>query len=289
MDSSFTNTNVVTKFVVSNCQKKKSATSLIHKNANIEDSIFALTEPWTGSSNRCTFQSPWRVMTKENNSRAALISPPWADAFMHTKQSDRDSVFCTLNIGGEEVIVGVMYVENGLIDVNKWSNRFNELQAICPKILVFADSNAHSTLWGYKKSDIKGRKWEEFLGLTNLEVFTNSYAVTFKNSRDFSSCIDIAFGTSNLKTLLSDRIMSLFPSASDHLTWGINFNVPLETNAETFWRLKSVDWEKFNAALLVKLGSCPGRDLLVELDVADQIDALTSFFQATMEEIIDKL
>lgn len=227
-------------------------------------------------------------MTKENNSRAALISPPWADAFMHTKQSDRDSVFCTLNIGGEEVIVGVMYVENGLIDVNKWSNRFNELQAICPKILVFADSNAHSTLWGYKKSDIKGRKWEEFLGLTNLEVFTNSYAVTFKNSRDFSSCIDIAFGTSNLKTLLSDRIMSLFPSASDHLTWGINFNVPLETNAETFWRLKSVDWEKFNAALLVKLGSCPGRDLLVELDVADQIDALTSFFQATMEEIIDK-
>ena len=288
--TSFVNNSdeVKTVFLVSNCQKKKSATLLLNRISNITENIIAITEPWLGKLNKCTFQSPWKVMTKEDNSRAALISPPWADPFMHSEQSDRDSVFCTLKIGMEKIIVGVMYVENGAVDVIKWSNRLNYLQKICPKIIVFADSNAHSTLWGYKKSDYKGKKWEELLGLTNLEVFTNSYADTFKNSRNFTSCIDIAFGSPILKPELSDRLMNFFPSASDHLTWGLDFRVPRENSEGTFWKLKSADWDKVNASLFDKIQNLPRHDLHNELSIESEVESLTTIFKTVMDENIGK-
>ena len=288
MDSSKSDSSASCRFVVSNCQKKKSATLLLNKNVNIDDTIVAITEPWLGASNKCTFQSPWKVMTTDKNLRVALITPPWADAFILSEQSDRDSIFCSMKIGSEMTIVGVMYVENGLIDVNKWSERVKELQDICPTIIVFADSNAHSTLWGYNRSDHKGKRWEEFLGRTDLEVFTNSYATTFRNSRNFSSCIDIAFGTPNLKPKLSERLLNVFPTASDHLTWGLELGVPRETKSETFWKLKSVDWDKFNLALLNKMQLLGCHDLQDEQDIINEVELLTSILKDTMEGIIEK-
>ena len=277
-----------TKFLVSNCQKKKSATLLLNRNANMDEHIIALTEPWLGTLYNCTFQSPWKVQVKENNSRVALITPPWADSFMHSDQSDRDSIFCTLQIGAESIIVGVMYVENGLIDINIWTQRFRELQAICPKIIVFADSNAHSTLWGYSRSDQKGKRWEELLGLTNLEVFTNSYAVTFQNSRNFSSCIDIAFGTHNMKNQLSDRIMNMFPSASDHLTWGLELGSVREADNDTYWKLQTTDWDKVNHSLLQKIHRVDTSHPFSVIKIDHAVETLTACIKETMEETIHK-
>ena len=254
----------------------------------MDEHIIALTEPWLGTRNNCTFHSPWKTQVKENNSRVALITPPWADAFIHTEHSDRDSIFCSVNIGSETIIVGVMYVENGLIDINLWTQRFTELQAICPKIVIFADSNAHSTLWGYSRSDNKGKRWEEVLGLTNLEVFTNSYASTFRNSRNFSSCIDIAFGTHNMKHILSDRIMNIFPTASDHLTWGLEISSTREADNEIFWKLQTADWDRVNHALQSKLSRIDTSRPLTALNMDHVVETLTECITQSMEESLHK-
>ena len=277
-----------TRFLVSNCQKKKSATLVLNKNCNILENIVAITEPWVGKQCKCTFQAPWKVICTTPNPRAALIVPPWADAFLHTSQSDRDSVFCSVKIGSETIIIGVIYAENGLIDLNKWTTNLNALQAICPKMVIFADSNAHSTLWGYPKSDQKGKRWEDLLGSTDLEVFTTSYATTFRNSRNFSSCIDIAFGTPNMKPKLSDRILNPFPSASDHLSWGLDLSEYGNTREETFWKLKAADWEKVTCTLHDKIESkiIPNCSDKGGLDAA--VTILTSSIKETMDLCIKK-
>ena len=280
--------NISTKFVVTNCQKKKSATLLLNKNVNIEENIIAITEPWLGSNKKCSFQSPWKTTVKEDNSRVALITPPWAEAFMISDLSDRDSVFCKLNIGSEKILVGVIYTENGIIDINDYQIRFNRLQTICQKMIVFADTNAHSKLWGYSKSDKKGKMWEELLGLTNLEVFTNSYAVTFKNSRDFSSCIDVAVGTPNIKHEFSDRITNIFPTASDHLVWGLEWGVDRQIENDTFWKLKTADWDKVNQMLANKIDKVQVPDIADKASINQAVDCLTVCIWETMAETIDK-
>ena len=150
------------RLLYSNCQKKKSATHLMCINADIDNNIIAITEPWLGKKCRASFRAPWRVHCMGIDSRAILVTPPWANAFVLNDLSDKDSVFCWVTIGDSTFIIGVMYAEGGFLDTTSWSNKFNELIKICPRILIVADSNAHSKLWGYNRSDKKGETGRRF-------------------------------------------------------------------------------------------------------------------------------
>ena len=241
------------KVIYSNCQKKKSATQLLSTNAKLNN-IIAVTEPWIGKKCKATFKSPWKIHCNGTDSRAILVTPPWADAFSLSNFSDRDSVFCSVTIDNTTLIIGVIYVEGGYLDSN-WAEKFTKLKNICPRIIIFSDSNAHSRLWGYNTSDKKGESWEEVLALAGLEVFTDKYVTTFQNSRKFQSCIDIAFGTPITKPLFSDRIMDVLPSLSDHKVWEMELNLSSEISQSVQLKLKSVDWDNFNKVLEAKLES----------------------------------
>ena len=204
-----------------NCQKKKSATLQISHRSDLSKDIIVLTEPFIGKNCKATFQSPWNVHLESKDARAIIITPPWADAYELPEHCDRDSYFCIVNSKDHRFILGVFYCDEGIINDNTWVPRLNALKQICPDVIIFSDTNAHSTLWGYTRSDVKGRKWEEVLADSNFEVFTDTYFTSFRNSRNQSSCIDIVFGTPSSKFLISDRIADPNTLNSDHISWSI--------------------------------------------------------------------
>ena len=280
--------NYTTNIKVANCQKKRSATLLMNKHADISCDIIALTEPHVGNKRNVTFQRPWNIHCKENNSRAAMITPPWAEAFELSNFSDRDAIFCMVNTKEISFIMGVMYVENGEIDNNIWVPRLDALKEICPRVLIFADSNAHSVLWGYPTSDSKGKKWEEVLAQTNYEVFTDSYATTFCNSRGFSSCIDIAFGTALMKPLITDRVNNILTVGSDHSAWSLSVKSEPLPISNPQLKLKEANWDNVNLVLKRRLIGFQIPDSSDKNKIEEATEKLMNIFQETIEETIQK-
>ena len=274
--------------VYSNCQKKKSAISVISKHVLLENNIIAITEPWVGAKCKATFKPPWKVQCSGIDARAVLVTPPWANAFALAEFSDKDSVFSLINIGDLTLIIGVIYAEGGMLDSSTWIDKINDLISICGNVLIFSDTNAHSVLWGYPQSDSKGKKWEEILSLTGLDVFTDRYAATFQNSRGFESCIDIALGTPNIKALLSDRILNVLPTLSDHKVWGISLNKHPEITQSVQLKLKSTDWKKFNQSLEVKLSKLKWDDNPNSDKLSAVVNELIDTIKVTIEENIEK-
>ena len=267
-----------------NCQKKKSSSLLLSKHSNIENDIVIITEPFMGKNRKATFQSPWNVHSGSNDARAIIITPPWADAYELPEHSDRDSFFCIINSKGHKFILGVFYCDEGHINDNTWIPRLNALKLICPEVIIFADSNAHSTLWGYSRSDAKGKRWEEVLALANFEVFTDSYFTTFRNSRNHSSCIDICFGTPSSKHLLSDRIAESFSINSDHLPWNIQFNDQPNEDESVHLKLKEADWVQVNNNLKCKIQNLT----IAEIPDRDHIDYVVNKFNCFVKQTIDE-
>ena len=284
------NTNVTgnnVRFIYSNCQKKRSATQLISVNAVLHKDIIGITEPWVGKKCKATFSSPWKVHATGIDSRAILITPPWVNAFLLSNFCNKDAIFCRVNINNLSFIMGVMYVEGGMLDAT-WANKFRELSDLCPRVIILSDSNAHSKLWGYNISDKKGESWEEGLSLAGYEVFTDKFMITFENSRQFRSCIDIAFGTAVMRPMLTERSIDIIPSLSDHKIWGIDLNIQPSLDHSAQLKLKSVDWNKFNYTLDRKLEKLVLKEILNHDELEKTTLDLNNAIKETMEECINK-
>ena len=280
--------NVLINVRVANCQKKRSATLMMNKLANINSDFIALTEPHIGHNKKATFQSPWNVHCMESNSRAVLVSPPWADAFELVEFSDRDAIFCLVNTRDFEAVIGVIYVENGDLNDNIWIPRLKALKTISPNVLIFADSNAHSVLWGYSRSNAKGKKWEEILANANYEVFTDDYSTTFCNSRGFNSCIDIAFGTPPMRPKISDRINNIAPIGSDHIPWCVQIKSEPCHYDKPQLKLNSADWDRVNNVLNQKLLNFQIPDVGDSIHMEEVVSNFTVIMQESISETIEK-
>ena len=275
--------------IYGNCQKKRAATLQLNEKADLSRDIVVITEPFVGKKRKCTFNRPWNTHCKENNSRAIIVTSPWADSFELADFSDRDSMFCLIESNDFKFIIGAIYMENGTIDENIWVPKFNSLKNICKDIVILGDSNAHSILWGYQSSDAKGKKWEDVLAAVDFEVFTNTYTETFCNSRNQTSCIDIAFGSPSLKNLISARNNKIMPLLSDHTAWSISIDSnPSDSGTSTHLKLRSADWEKVNRVLNDKLTNFIVPEIGDRQHIEDLVGSLVAIIKQTMDETILK-
>ena len=275
--------------IYGNCQKKRAATLQFNEKADLSRDIVVMTEPFVGKKRKCTFNRPWNIHCKENNSRAVIVTSPWADAFELADFSDRDSMFCLIESSDFKFILGAVYMENGTIDENIWIPKFNSLKNICNNIVILGDSNAHSILWGYQSSDVKGKKWEEVLSAVNFEVFTNTFTETFCNSRNQKSCIDIAFGSPSLKNLISARNNKIMPLLSDHTAWSISIDSnPTDSETSTHLKLRVADWDKVNRVLDDKLKDFIVPEIGDRQHIVESVENLVTIMKQTMDETILK-
>ena len=117
-----------------------------------------------------------------------------------------------------------------------------------------------------------------------MEVFTKHLDTTFRNSRNHTSCVDIAFGSPSLHPILSPRQNNLFPTASDHTIWSISLlNVSPEPDPPQF-KLKTADWTKVNY-ILANLTATLSIPEFPNSESLDNIaEALTNTISKALEE-----
>jgi len=83
------------------------------------------------------------------------------------------------------------------------------------QLLVGCDSNAHHTAWGSTNCNGIGEAFIEFLNSTTLEIFNRGSEPTFCTGVR-QEVIDITLGSCGILDSITDWVVSLDPSLSDH-------------------------------------------------------------------------
>lgn len=82
-------------------------------------------------------------------------------------------------------------------------------------LLIAADANAHHTVWGSRKNNVRGENMVEFLCSTVMCVINRGAEPTFVTKR-FQTIPDITLATQNLARHITGWQVSKEPSCSDH-------------------------------------------------------------------------
>ena len=268
-----------------NCQKKMAATALIAGSATSKNEIILLTEPYLGRRCNASFGSHWNINHSGSASRAVIATPVSIPVVKLSQFSKPDAAFSLISLDGMDFILGCVYFADGVVDEVYWANLTENLLEVSNNLLIFADTNAHSVLWGYSTSNAKGKKFEETLTESGLKVFTTEYFPSFCNSRNQESCIDVAFGTPSMDNWLSGRILSNIPSLSDHAIWEIhlwNSHIP---SPAIGYKFKSADWEKVCRKLETKLSVLKPPDNTTKIG-SDYLNKYVNQFVSIINEII---
>ena len=275
-------------FRYTNCQKKRSATALMVGEADPLSDFILLTEPYLERRCHAGFSRKWTVNHSGANSRAIIASPPGVGSISLTQFSSPDFAVNLVTIGDLEFILGCAYFESGIIDEDRWTKLLKDLVELNENVIILADTNAHSVLWGYERSDHKGTKFEEVFTEGGLVVITPDYFPTFLNFRNQQSCIDIAFATPSFQHMISGRITGRTPSLSDHAIWELNLYHPIEAVSSPTFKFKATDWNKVGEKLQWKLKRLvlPEGVQLGPEDLDRYVDQFSSIIKSVMTENI---
>ncbi len=178
--------------------------------------------------------------------RAALYISQGIQAWELPEHSNLDMVSCMVTTGGNlnRFIVSSLY-----LDINKpaWPPMLESLIRYCRQhrlqLLLLADTNAHSALWGHHDTNRRGEILEQGIASANLQVFNVGNKPTFFNRRA-ATTIDVTFGTSGFGELITNWAVSDEVAGTDHRL--ISFNLTISNNIVRYIReWNKGDWKLF--------------------------------------------
>ena len=243
-----------------NCHKSRDCSALLacdtaklQTNNNLQ--ILCLQEPHMWKSRVCGFQGMDVFFKRTPKIRAAIVIPrnPYFQAWQMPDFTSGDVVAITVastDPGINDLIIASVYcdIELGL------PSELERLVALAEsenkRLIICADSNAHSHFWG-DDCNTRGEIFEEFILTNNLEVINEVTIPTFIG-RDTGTFIDITLSHGiNREYIQNWKVHENLDFCSDHRM--ITFAVPLATRLEE--RLTEVvdvtrvDWTRFRAHL----------------------------------------
>ena len=129
-----------------------------------------------------------------------------------------------------------------------------------PPVLLLRDFNAHSTLWGSSKTDVRGKLVEDLLLKHNLSLLNDGSHTYLHPATGSSSAIDLSVSTPSLYLDLTWQVIA-DQHGSDHFPIGIHSYTatPLVTNGT--WKLSKADWATFSSKASSELGQIRPDDL----------------------------
>ena len=179
-----------------------------------ESDILLLQEPQTCKRNGI-FNIPGGISSysRNNNANKAARTAVWIKnslvnslkPFELTQHTSRDlaTVLIEIPTGNktQKIVIASLYCPSNDTTNKFISDPINEdlinLVNYCAKeklgLVVGADANAHSFLWGENHTDTRGGNFENFLFNSQLNILNNGNAATHTHSKGSSSIIDISF------------------------------------------------------------------------------------------------
>ena len=277
------------KFKYSNCQRKRSATDSLAGSANSNSDFLLITEPHMGRRCNAGFNSPWKVNHSGPASRAIIASPKGISSVKLSQHSAADEAFNLVTLNGFSFILGCVYFDKGVMEEEKWKKKFKELKEVSSSILILADTNAHSSLWGYENSNAKGKVFDRILTEEGMVILTPEYFPTFKNSRGQESCIDVAFSTADMMDKISRRITNNVRTLSDHAIWEVHYSEDARRPKGGAPKYRSANWQFINNELARKLDNLiTFHESGGQVEIDRSVDQLTSIVQNVIHKHVPK-
>ena len=128
---------------------------------------------------------------------------------------------------------------------------WEKIKKVSHNAVLGADTNAHSKLLDYSKSDKKAQAWEEFMMQKDLLLLNDTSKFTFTNTRGHRSKIDWTLTTTTKEYKIDHwEVQEDWDILSDHKP--ITFQLIIETDqsmapVKRNWR--KANWEKFGKRL----------------------------------------
>ena len=164
----------------------------------------------------------------------------------------------------------------------------SETSAQTSMILIGADSNGHSSMWGPpgQISNANGESMEDFIVNHSLVVHNKwPSPPTFVSECGFTSWIDITLSSPRLAPFISSwRVLADAPLQSDHhaLSYTLSMTTPRVEQHKLDWR--SVSWEDFRSTLWDILQS--SLDTSAPLQHPHDIDIFVSTLSEAFQQAI---
>ena len=168
------------------------------KKTQISDHIACLQEPYYKGDVPGNIPQTYQTYysNKEPKPRATIqVSKPFCEGVMfHENFSNRDT--CTISIKdpndpNKRTFISSVYMHDSE-DIDKhFVNEVLKMTAIKKMgLIICADTNAHSTIWGNNENNQRGDKLENLIIDHNLEIVNTVFTPTWSRG-DYSSTIDL--------------------------------------------------------------------------------------------------
>lgn len=236
----------------------------------------------------------WVVCNQKKGDETAIIlgRANTTKLFPLTRLSSQDLAIALIEIlcGKETRKIAVVSAygrhENKLTPLLQLEKIFPEIKAISDTVLIGVDTNSHSTLLEYDKSDESAKAWEEFITTKNLELVNQPNKSTFRNTRGHESRIDwtlISAQRSNIiggwKTIDSQDLLS------DHIEIIFHLKTTTRKKQDLRYKWNKANWQEMKNAL----SHLPNSDLINEDNFDEEmVDRLCEELDANCRKIINK-
>ena len=187
----------------------------------------------------------------EGGGRAAIVSNG-IDIWPVPEYCDYDVMTCQMKLKGK-----LMYVVSLYLDIN-FDYIPNALLNLLRKkgnaqVIIFSDTNAHSSLWGCDEGNKRGQMVEEFIGTENLVVHNTGTKFTYMSNTG-NSIIDVTLSTTAISNeIIGWHVVDEVPM-SDHCRIKCKISNALSPRSAPKFNLVKTDWNKFQDHLEKECG-----------------------------------
>ena len=178
--------------------------------------------------------------------RALIATPKECNLMMVESLSTPDIAVCTKKSPGEKnLIIVSMYMDITKPVINDYINKIIDFRRRTDSdLIICVDSNAHSTLWGSREGNARGRELEQYLFQQDLVVINQGGIPTFESSLG-SSVIDLTICNDRFATKISEWQVRIGEIQSDHRLISFNVDYKSSNNRTRCFRFDKADWKKF--------------------------------------------
>ena len=245
--------------------------------------IALLQEPYLNKG-RIQYPAGCTKLEQHKNPRTAIYITKTLNFSLLPSLSNQYATTIAGNINGQKIVISSIYLHHKLTPTPDWLDKIISYSKHNNYgLLIGSDCNAHSNLWGPepKHKDPRGENLEEFILKHNLKLENIGTTPTFRNSRNFTSNIDITLSY-NLKTPISHwQVHDNINNYSDHNTISYKINsTPLKP---TFYRpWDKCDWTAFHSDLLTYKLKFP--ELITQKILDDKTSDITNILTKHLDK-----
>ena len=244
-------------------------------------SIAILQEPPTPKK-QIKYPKNYEHLLTPKLSRATIFIPKILQFTQITSLTTEYSTVVAGKIYTKALLIASIYLPPKFTNIPSWLiNIIDHATSNDMGLLLAGDFNCHSPLWStaQTKQDKGGELLETLIFSNGINIHNIGSTPTFRNSRNFTSCIDLTLSLNLPFTIQNWRVHDHIMNFSDHNT--ITFSTTnLDLLIPSFRPWHTMDWKKFTSILGKKTFTLPNIINHTALDniVNNFNDTLTTIF-----------